>query len=328
MAGSKSVNKDLFEGGPLARCGVEPALKSALSGWLDWLAYEKRAAALTLDSYACDVAKFLEFLTEHLGYTPGLKEMDGLIAADFRAWMARMAGEGRGRTTVARRISTLRTLYKYLERTGCVKNSAIHAVGSPKLPKSLPRALEVEDALEVMESAERCANKRWIALRDRALLTLLYGGGLRISEALSLNVCDIPDGDILRVSGKGNKQRIVPLVKRVKTDISHYISACPYPMTSQSPLFLGARGGRLNAGVAQAMMRKVRGTLGLPESATPHALRHSFATHLLAGGGDLRTIQELLGHASLSSTQRYTDVDALRLQAVYRTAHPRAKRRP
>ncbi len=328
MAEPKRLKIGLFESGPLAQSGVEPALKRALCGWLDWLAYEKRASALTVDNYARDVAKFLEFLAEHLGYTPGVKELDSLAATDFRAWMARLAGEGKSRATIARRMSALRTLYRYLERSGWVSCPAIHAVGSPKVAKSLPRALSVEDALDVVKAVERGADKHWITLRDRALLTMLYGCGLRISEALKLNVGDVPDGDILRVSGKGDKQRIVPILRRVKDDIARYVEACPYPMAPGGPLFRGARGGRLNAGVAQAMMRQVRGALGLPQSATPHALRHSFATHLLTGGGDLRTIQELLGHASLSSTQRYTEVDARRLQAVYDAAHPRAKRHP
>ena len=306
---------------------AEPALKRALSGWLDWLAYEKRASPHTLDGYARDVAGFLAFLTDHLGFTPGLKEMNGLQAVDFRAWLARQSNVGNSRTTIARHASTLRTLFKYLERQGLASNSAIHVLRTPKVPKSLPKALTVEDALTAVELADELADEPWIGKRDRALLKLLYGCGLRLSEALNLDVRDLPEGDTMTITGKGSKQRVVPVLDTVKRDIETYVKASPFPMTPQSPLFLGARGARLNPGVAQAMVRKVRAMLGLPDSVTPHALRHSFATHLLSGGGDLRTIQELLGHASLSTTQRYTDVDSARLQTVHSLSHPRAKRR-
>ena len=318
--------------GPLDAIEAEPALRRALVGWLDGLAHEKRASAHTLDAYARDVAAFLRFLTEHLGFAPGLKDLERLAAIDFRAWLARLGTDGKSRTTIARHASTLRTLYKHLEREGLVTNAAIHNLRTPKVDKALPKALTVEDALTLVEVADQLSDEPWIGKRDRALLKVLYGCGLRLAEALNLNVGDVPrqgapGGDTLTVTGKGNKQRVVPLLAEVQRDIAAYIKASPYPMTADSPLFLGARGGRLNPGVAQAMVRKVRTLLGLPDSVTPHALRHSYATHLLAGGGDLRTIQELLGHASLSTTQRYTDVDAARLHAVHAMAHPRAKRR-
>lgn len=316
-----------YDHGPLGAIEAEPALRRALIGWLEWLTYERRAAAHTLDGYSRDVVQFLDFLTDHLGYTPGIKELEGLGAVDFRAWLARQSNAGKSRTTIARHMSTLRTLYKYLEREGIISNAAIHTVRTPKVPKSLPKALTVEDALMAVEIADELADEPWIGKRDRALLKLLYGSGLRLSEALDLNVRDLPDGDTMVVTGKGSKQRVVPVLDTVKRDIDAYLAASPYPMTPQSPVFLGARGGRLNPGVAQAMVRNVRAMLGLPDTVTPHALRHSFATHLLAGGGDLRTIQELLGHASLSTTQRYTDVDSARLQAVHGMSHPRAKRR-
>lgn len=324
--------RDPFAEGPLGAIDVEPALKRALGGWLDWLAYEKRASAHTLDGYARDIAGFLAFLTEHFGFTPGLKELEGLAAVDFRAWLARQSHVGNSRTTIARHASTLRTLYKYLERQGIVSNAAIHALRTPKVPKSLPKALTIEDALEAVELADELADEPWIGKRDRALLKLLYGCGLRLSEALNLDVRDVPQSDTpgtatMVITGKGSKQRVVPVLDVVKRDIEAYVKASPFPMTPQSPLFLGERGARLNPGVAQAMVRKVRAMLNLPDTVTPHALRHSFATHLLAGGGDLRTIQELLGHASLSTTQRYTDVDSARLQAVHGLTHPRAKRR-
>lgn len=327
MAGADRLRTDPFESGPLKDAPAEPALMRALRGWFGWLAFEKRAAAHTLDNYARDVAFFLAFLQTHLGFTPGVKELNTLTAGDFRAWLASMGGEGKSRTTIARRFSTLRTLFKYLERHGLAQNAAVHAVRTPKVPKSIPKALTVEDTLELVATADQLTDEPWIGKRDRALLTLLYGCGLRISEALDLNVGDVPKGDVMTVTGKGAKQRVVPVLPQVKRGIEDYVRACPFPMTPNAPLFLGARGGRLNPGVAQAMVRAARGFLGLPDTATPHALRHSFATHLLAGGGDLRTIQELLGHASLSTTQRYTDVDAARLQAVHALAHPRAKRR-
>lgn len=326
MADAHSVT-DPFEHGPLAAVPVEPALKRALGDWLAWLAYEKRASKHTIDAYSRDVADFLSFLSEHLGFMPGVRELEQLGTLDFRSYLARLAGSDKSRTTIARRMSTLRTLYKHMERQGTLSNAAIHAVRTPKTPKSLPKALTMQDALELVELVDQLADEPWIGRRDRALLMVLYGAGLRIAEALSLNVGDIPDGDTMTVTGKGDKQRVVPLLAEVKGDIRAYIKSCPHPMPPTGPLFLGARGGRLNAGVAQAMVRKARTFLGLPESATPHALRHSFATHLLAGGGDLRTIQELLGHASLSTTQRYTEVDAAHLRAAYQGAHPRAKRR-
>jgi len=312
--------------GALENAAIEPALAHALGDWLDWLKHEKRSSPHTLSNYTRDVAKFLAFLAEHLGYAPGIRDLANLNAIDFRSWLARLSANDKSRATIARQFSTLRTLYKYLERQGVLSNAAIHAVRTPKLPKSLPKALNVEDALELVELADALADEPWVGKRDRALLMLLYGCGLRISEALDLNVENVPDGDVMVVTGKGNKQRIVPLLPRVAKAIGAYIKASPFPMTPTSPLFLGVRGKRLQAGVAQAMVRNVRSYLGLPDSATPHALRHSFATHLLAGGGDLRTIQELLGHASLSTTQRYTDVDGARLQSVYTHAHPRAKR--
>jgi len=313
--------------GPLEHISGEPALKRALSEWLDWLKHEKRSSPHTLDNYSRDIAAFLSFFTEHLGFTPGVRDLAGLRAVDFRSWLARLSQDGKSRATIARRFSTLRTFYKYLERQDVLSNAAVHAVRTPKLPKSLPKALIVEDALEVIEMAADLADEPWVGKRNRALLMLLYGCGLRIAEALELDVKDLPEGDTMVVTGKGNKQRVVPVLAQVADALATYIKMCPYPMTPSSPLFLGVRGKRLQAGVAQSMVREARGYLGLPDSATPHALRHSFATHLLAGGGDLRTIQELLGHASLSTTQRYTDVDAARLLAVHSHTHPRAKRK-
>lgn len=317
-----------LKGTPLEDVPARPELLDALAQWLDWLSVEKRYSPHTIDNYLRDCAKFLAFLSEHKGRAPDLAMLDGLKALDFRGWLARLNDAGKSRTTMARQFSSLRTLYKYLEREGLVNNAAVHAVRTPKLPKSVPKALTQEDALEMVETVSQLSDEPWVGKRDEALLKLLYGCGLRISEALNLDVADIPEGETMTITGKGNKQRVVPVLPAVKQAIESYVKASPYPMTQDSPLFLGVRGKRLNPGTAEAMVRKMRDIMGLPDSVTPHALRHSFATHLLSGGGDLRTIQELMGHETLSTTQRYTDVDAQRLHAVYSTAHPRAKRRP
>ena len=231
----------------------------------------------------------------------------------------------RARSSTARALSVLRSFFRFLERTDRARNDAIGAVRTPRLPHSVPKPVAAGDALAIVAQAGDTTRKKpWVAARDTALLLLLYGAGLRIDEALSLNEDRAPSGDSLRVLGKGGKERIVPILPAVREAVAAYKRACPYVVPG-GPLFLGARGGRLNAGVVQRELRRIRGALGLPETATPHALRHSFATHLLQAGGDLRAIQELLGHASLSTTQRYTEVDTARLVAVYNDAHPRAR---
>lgn len=305
---------------------AEPAVVSAIEDWRAWLAHERRASPHTLDAYSRDLSGFLGFMAEHLGFPPGLSDLETLGALDFRSWLARRATSGLSRSSTARAMSTLRGFFRHLEKHGLAHNPAVAAVRTPKIPKSVPKALGVAEALETVEAVADLSATPWIAKRDVAVLTLLYGGGLRIGEALALNRGQAPSGDSMVVTGKGNKQRLVPVLPVVKDAIDDYLAACPYGLGDDDPLFVGARGKRLAAGVVQKQMRNVRHLLGLPETATPHALRHSFATHLLAGGGDLRTIQELLGHASLSSTQRYTEVDSARLTAVYRAAHPRARR--
>ncbi len=313
---------------------VEPALNSALEGWLDWLRHERRAADNTVASYIRDVESFLQFLSGHLGFTPGIKDLEHLKPVDFRAFLASEGNLGKSKTTIAHKMSCLRTLFRYFDRGDILSNAAIGTVRTPRVPKSIPKALSVEEALELVERVDVFATEPWVGKRDRALLMLLYGCGLRIGEALSLNVGDFPTiqgthhADAMTITGKGNKQRVVPILPAVSKSVAEYVKSSPFPMTPTSPLFLGVRGGRLSAGVAQATVRNLRGFLNLPDTATPHALRHSFATHLLSGGGDLRTIQELLGHASLSTTQRYTDVDEARLQTVYNRTHPRARRKP
>ena len=228
----------------------------------------------------------------------------------------------------SRGLAAVRGFFRFLERRGLAANAAIRLVRTPKVARSLPRPLEVGDALAAVDAAGTLVDEPWLAARDQALLLLLYGCGLRIGEALALNRRDAPEGDVLVVTGKGRKQRLVPVLPVVRDAIAAYLAICPYALPAEAPLFLGARGARLDPAVAQRQVRRLRVALGLPETATPHALRHSFATHLLADGGDLRTIQELLGHASLSTTQRYTEVDASRIAAVHRRTHPRAQSRP
>lgn len=304
---------------------AQPDVLRAVEDWRSWLAAEKRMSAHTVTSYTHDLAAFLAFATGHLGHPVGLADLIAFETRDFRAWLSRRNQEGLARSSTARALSTLRGFYRWLDRRGLGHNAALGALRTPKVPKSVPKALEAPDALTVVEVVDELSDEDWIGKRDVAVLTLLYGCGLRIGEALGLKRSQAPLGDSLVVTGKGNKQRLVPVLPAVKLATMDYLGSCPHPLPPDGPLFVGARGGPLDPGVVQRQMRRLRALLGLPETATPHALRHSFATHLLAGGGDLRTIQELLGHASLSTTQRYTDVDAARLMAVYRSAHPRAR---
>jgi integrase/recombinase XerC len=297
----------------------------AFEAWRAWLAVEKRCSPHTLAAYTRDLTAFFAFLGLHRGGPAGLADLAELRLADFRAWLAARRGEGITATSNARALSTLRGFFRWLDRRGLVRNAQITALRSPKLPKALPKPLTVADAAAAVEDVGALSGTGWIAARDVAVLALLYGCGLRIDEALSLNRDVLPIQETLTVLGKGRKQRMVPVLPAVKTAIDDYLARCPFQPPPRGPLFLGARGGRLRAEIIQAQMRKLRLARGLPESATPHALRHSFATHLLAMGGDLRAIQELLGHASLSTTQRYTGVDAERLIEVYNKAHPRAR---
>lgn len=302
-------------------------LLAAVAGWREWLASERRASAHTLDGYGRDLAAFLGFLVEHRGEEPSLAMLADLLPADFRSFLARRGGDGLGRTSLARGMSSLRSFYRFLDRNGIAHNPALAAVRTPKPPRSVPKPLAPAEALDTLSAAEEMQEEPWLAARDVALFSLLYGCGLRLGEALGLTRRQIPRGDAMIVTGKGRKQRLVPLLPVVVEAVATYLRLCPHHPGAEGPLFVGARGGPLNPGVVQRQMRRLRASLGLPESATPHALRHSFATHLLAGGGDLRTIQELLGHASLSTTQRYTEIDASQIRRVYDQAHPRAKAR-
>ena len=309
---------------------AEPAVVSAIEDWQAWLAHERRISNHTLDAYSRDLGSFLRFTAEHLGYAPGLQDLRALEPADFRGFLADRQARGLARSSTARAMSTLRNFFKFIERQGLVENAAIGGIKTPKVPRSVPKALDEVDALETVSVIEDLSEEPWIGKRDAAVLFLLYGCGLRIGEALGLDRDQVAEPgnamDTIVVTGKGDKQRLVPVLPVVTKALGDYIDACPHDLALDGPLFVGKRGKRLSARMIQRQMGRVRALLGLPETATPHALRHSFATHLLAGGGDLRTIQELLGHASLSTTQRYTEVDAGRLKSVYDGAHPRARR--
>jgi integrase/recombinase XerC len=308
------------------------SVEAARAAWRDWLKSERRLAHHTLIAYEHDVATFLGFMTGYLGQAPTLAGLGKLKPAEFRAWLAERAHQGLARTSTARAFSSVRSFFQFLDKRGLAHNASIGTIQTPKLPRSVPKALSERDMEDLLEAPTEQEREAWLDLRDGAVLLLLYGAGLRIGEALSLTKAPVEDmlkagRDTLPITGKGNKTRLVPLLPHALDALRTYRDACPY-LAARKPtdtFFVGARGGALDPAIVQKRVRDIRRALGLAESVTPHALRHSFATHLLGAGGDLRTIQELLGHASLSTTQRYTDVDATRLAAVYRAAHPRAK---
>lgn len=310
-----------------AQFSCAPDLGEQVGLWQRYLRVEKNASRHTYRAYNDDVSHFLAFITKHLGRPPSLNDLGEVSITDFRGWLARRTAEGAGASTRARALSSLRNFFRWLDKTGVVHNPAIGRLRSPKQPKKMPRPLTEDDAQYVLEVADMLVKEDWIGQRDRALFTLLYGCGLRIDEALSLNFGDRPRDGRIRVLGKGRKERQVPVLPIVDLALQHYLSLCPHNkgQVDDAPLFFGSRGKRLHQGVAQRQLRHLRVSLGLPETVTPHALRHSFASHLLVNGANLRIIQELLGHASLSTTQRYTDFDTEELFRVYQSAHPRAK---
>ena len=311
---------------PLARFAAAADLAPAIEQWQNWLGDERRLSPHTLASYGRDLAGFLDFLVAHLGAVAGLAQLRDLTAADYRAWLAHRAAQDMKRSSSARALSVVRGFFRFLARRGLVETSALAAVGTPKTGKAVPKALSEEDAAATLDAVESLAARPWEGKRDLALLTLLYGCGLRIAEALSLTRRAAPlAAGTITITGKGDKARLVPVLPAVAAAIRDDLDVCPHGLSPDGPLFVGTRGGPRHPRLVQGKMAALRALLGLPEGATPHALRHSFATHLLAGGGDLRAIQELLGHASLTTTQRYTAIDATRLAAVYDKAHPRAK---
>ncbi len=300
-------------------------LMSERQRWLESLAQERRLSGKTVEAYERDSRQFLTFLTGHLAGPAKLSDIHALRPGDLRGFLAARRRDGAGARTLGRGLAGLRSFLRHLEKKGLANAAGAAAVRSPKQPKSLPKPLTDRDALNVVTAEVQLNDEPWIATRNAAVLTLLYGCGLRISEALDLTPADFEGPPTaLRINGKGGKTRIVPLIGPAIEAVNAYRALCPYHLAADGPLFRGARGGKLQPAIIQRDMQKLRSALGLPDTATPHALRHSFATHLLAGGGDLRTIQELLGHASLSTTQVYTGVDSARLLEIYDRAHPRA----
>ena len=303
-------------------------VQRAVEAWLAYLSVERQLSANTSEAYARDVGQFLGFLADHLNRLPTLPQLSALSARDIRAFLASRRAEGVGSRSLSRTLSALRMFYRFLERRGLGKNDAVRAVALPKLPHSVPKPLTAPKATALVGGADIASPDaaEWIVARDTAVLALLYGSGLRISEALSLARRDAPirGRDMLRVTGKGDKTRVVPVLPIVREAVERYLALCPMKLGADDPLFVGARGGQLSPRIIQLLIARSRAALGLPETATPHALRHSFATHLLGAGADLRAIQELLGHASLSTTQGYTEVDREHLLKTYARAHPRA----
>jgi integrase/recombinase XerC len=301
---------------------ISDALRGHISGWRRELATIRRLSPKTLDAYGRDVDQFMAFLSAHLGGTVDIGDLKTLRPTDLRAFLAARRRNNLGSRSLARSLSGIKSFFTYLERQGIMPLEALSVVRTPKLPRSLPKPLSASEAKGVGPAIHELEDRPWVAARDAAAIALCYGAGLRISEALALTRADL-DGTTLRIIGKGNKVRLVPLIAPVRAAIDDYLRLCPFATALNDPMFRGVRGGPLSPRLIQLRLEQLRGAMGLPASATPHALRHSFATHLLARGGDLRAIQELLGHASLSTTQIYTHIDGERLVEAYRAAHPR-----
>ena len=304
----------------------EKKLFEAVQRWHEWLSLERRLSVNTTDNYLIDLKEFLLFLQQSQGHSLTLKDLKDLTVTDFRGFLMDQTNHGIGRASIARRMSCLRSFFKFLKKIALVDNTAITVIRPARPKKTLPKPLSQSDTFRLLDVALKNQKKTWMGRRDVALMTLLYGCGLRISEALNLTIGDWRGmTDVLVIQGKGNKQRLVPVLPLVKSAMSKYLSERPDELPADAPLFIGARGEQLNPGVVQRQIRRLRRAAGLPESVTPHALRHSFATDLLINGADLRSVQELLGHSSLSATQRYTEIDTAHLTKVYNAAHPRAK---
>ncbi|MEM8591521.1 MAG: tyrosine recombinase XerC [Pseudomonadota bacterium] len=303
---------------------ISAQARDALEAWLTHEKALKGTADNTIGAYSRDVAAFVAFMADHHGGAEGLAPLSRITISDMRAWMSHERRRGLAARSLARALSAVKTFYRWLAEREGFEPTAVLSARAPKFQKKLPRPLAEEAAMAVIDTVEIQASEPWIASRDVAVLTLLYGCGLRISEALGLTGADKVLPDVLRITGKGGKERLVPVLPAARAAVTKYVADCPYDLNADAPLFRGVRGGTLNPRSIQKVMEKVRLQLGLPATATPHALRHSFATHLLSAGGDLRSIQELLGHASLSTTQTYTAVDTARLMEVYDATHPRA----
>lgn len=303
---------------------ITPAAADALQTWLASRSALAGASENTIKAYHADLVDFLAFMTQHKGEAQGLNALKDIRVPDMRAWMARTRSTDVGARSLARKLSAVKSFFRWLSEREGFDATAVLSTRAPKFQRKLPRPLDTNAAKAVIDTIELQHETPWIAARDVAVVTLLYGCGLRISEALALNGSDAPLPPVLRILGKGGKERIVPVIDAAREAVDAYLDLCPMIKEPDGPLFRGARGGRLSPRMVSGAMQATRMQLGLPATATPHALRHSFATHLLEAGGDLRAIQELLGHASLSTTQAYTAVDTARLMEVYNKTHPKA----
>ena len=303
---------------------AEADLRAEIRNWYAHLLGEKRLAQLSLIAYIRDVGSFFEFFCDHHGRPADLDAIRNLHLRDFRSYLAKRRNDGMTSRSLARVLSSLRSFFKFLDQNGIASSAALKALRTPKVPHGIPKPVSAVDALEIIAETEELDNAPWVAARDAAILTLLYGCGLRIAECLSLNRGEAPLPPTMRITGKGNKERLVPVLPIARNAVETYLALVPFGLTAEDPLFVGARGKRLNPRIVSGLVAHLRRRLGLPDTVTPHALRHSFATHLLAAGGDLRAIQELLGHASLSTTQIYTEVDSQHLLDIYDKAHPRS----
>ena len=304
---------------------ISAAVTSAIAEWLDVKSAVDDASPQTIQAYQSYVLEFATFITAYHGDATGIGPLTRITITDMRAWMAQMRNDGLGARSLARKLSSVKSFFKWLAKREGFDPTVVLSTKSPKFTKKLPRPLNEAAAKDVIDLIDAQSPTPWINARDTAVVTLLYGCGLRISEALGLTGRDFPIADVLRITGKGGKTRIVPVIDAAKDAVETYVRQCPYDVTDNGPLFHGTRGGPLTARTIQKLMQSVRMQLGLPATVTPHAMRHSFATHLLSAGGDLRSIQELLGHSSLSTTQAYTGVDTARLLDVYHQTHPKAK---
>ena len=302
---------------------ISSALRAALQSWLEAQSALKGLSDNTLSAYHTDVVGFMAFMTLHSGARSGLAALARISVSDMRAWMASQRAQQIAPRSLARKLSAVKNFYVWLAAREGFEPTAVLSLQTPKFQAKLPRPLSEEAARAVVDTVEMQSLESWVGARDVAVVTLLYGAGLRISEALGLRRSDAPLPDVLKIVGKGGKERLVPILEAARTAVDIYLRLCPHPATDAAPLFLGVRGGALSPRLIQKAMQQTRHQLGLPSTATPHALRHSFATHLLSAGGDLRAIQELLGHSSLSTTQNYTAVDTDRLLEVYKNAHPK-----
>ena len=301
-------------------------LEYEYNNWINYLSNIKKLSHNSVISYKNDLSKFFIFFQDYIEKNVGLKEIEGIEISEFRSFLTYRRNSEISSNSIARNISALKSFFRFLIKNNKIKESSVFNLKSPKLKKSLPRPINVDLAIQVIKQAEEIEDEKWIGLRNKAILILLYGCGLRISEALSLNYDDVQNEDHILIKGKGEKERIVPMMPYIKKGIENYLEACPKEIISGEALFIGKRFSRLSPRIIQYALEKIRTALSLPETATPHALRHSFATHLLDSGGDLRTIQELLGHSSLSTTQKYTKVENSKLLDIYKKSHPLAKK--